>query len=1059
MNGPSRFAEAKEFDALKWRCIGPPRGGRVVAVAGDPVEPMTFYFGACAGGIWKSIDGGIYWRCISDGFLGSAAIGAIAVARSDRNVIYAGTGETEIRLDVSYGDGLYKSTDAGRTWSHAGLPQSKHIGRICIHPSNPDIVYVAALGDIFGPHEERGVFRSLDGGKSWQKVLYRSADAGAIDLSMDPNNPRILFAAFWQTRRSFWNLSSGGPGSGLFRSTDGGETWDDISRAPGLPDGLLGKLGVSVSPARTGRVWTLIEAVGEKTGLYRSDDYGARWTQGSANRDLMHRPWYYTHVFADTCDGDTVYVANLQFWKSTDGGASFSEIMTPHGDNHDLWIDPANPNRMIEGNDGGACVSLNGGITWSSIYNQLTAQFYRIDTDNRYPYRVYGTQQDNTSIAVPSAAYWGAITLGDCSYPGTGESGFIAVNPDDNDIVYCGAVGSSPGGAGALQRYDYRTAQIQLVNVWPEESTGIAPRDMKYRFAWTFPIVFSPHDSRVIYAGGNRVFRTSDEGMSWQAISPDLSLNDVNRQGASGGDITRESAGAEVHATCACVVESKHRRGEIWASTDDGLVHVTRDNGSSWQNVTPPGMPPLAYVGCVEVSALDADTVYVAATGYKGADYKPYVFRSTDSGRTWQTINGNLPSDEITRVVRADPVRRGLLFVGTETGVYFTLDDGKAWQRMPGGLPVVPVYDLKVKGEDLVAGTHGRSFWILDDVSPLRALADGARGTRLVAPRPTVRTKLHFGALTGIRPPVSFAITFGQGGGIATVERPDGTRVREHLDVGENPPNGAIVYYWLGEGTDGPVTLSFRDAAGADIVTLRSDDEAIPAARRPSARPGLNRFVWDMKHPGPVRLEPALASPRYKPLAAEPDVQAGPTVVPGEYQVELRAGADGQTARFTIVKDPRLSLTPNDYARQLALLSELNANLSALNAGVNRIRRLTRQLDTLAERLPSGNGELAEQARRAAANLRAIEGVLVDVNRESPRDVLRHPAGLNDTLVDMINTVSLGDMAPTAQADAVSRQTMAQVNARLGELDALVAGDIAELNQLAAKHSIAHVST
>jgi photosystem II stability/assembly factor-like uncharacterized protein len=509
-----------------------------------------------AGGIWKTIDGGIYWRCISDRFLGSAAIGAIAVARSDRNVIYVGTGETEIRLDVSYGDGVYKSTDAGRTWSRAGLHSTKHIGRICVHPSNPDLVYVAALGDAFGPNEERGVFRSCDGGRHWEKVLYQSADAGAVDISMDPNNPRILFAAFWETRRSLWNLSSGGPGSGLFRSIDGGDAWEEISRAPGLPSGLLGKLGVAVSSAKSGRVWALVEATGDNTGLYRSDDYGARWTMVSSNRDLMHRPWYYTHVFADTRDANTVYVANLQMWKSTDGGINFTEIQTPHGDNHDLWIDPVNPDRMIEGNDGGACVSFNGGTTWSSIYNQQTAQFYRIDTDNRYPYRVYGTQQDNTSIAVPSATYWGAITLGDCSYPGTGESGFIAVHPEDPNIVYCGAIGYSPGGGGALQRYDYRTGQIQLVNVWPEETTGIAPRDMRYRFAWTFPIVFSPHDSNVLYAGGNHVFRTRNEGVSWDEISPDLSLNDISRQGHSGGNITRESAGAEVHATCACLVES-----------------------------------------------------------------------------------------------------------------------------------------------------------------------------------------------------------------------------------------------------------------------------------------------------------------------------------------------------------------------------------------------------------------------------------------------------------------------------------------------------------------------
>ena len=538
MAKPTRVDDRLLLDALKWRCIGPPRGGRVVAVAGDPADPMSFYFGACAGGIWKTTDGGVYWRNVSDGFLKSATIGALAVAPSDPNVVYAGTGETTIRIDVSFGDGVYRSRDAGRSWQHVGLAATHHIGRICVHPNDPDLVYVAALGDAFGPSEERGVYRSRDGGGSWTKVLHRSADAGAVDLCMDPNNPRVLYAACWEARRSFWHLNSGGPGSGLLRSVDGGDTWQELTAATsadnGLPKGKggkLGKLGVSVSGARAGRVWALIEAEGDKTGLYRSDDHGERWTMVSSHRDLMHRPWYYTHVFADPVHADTVYVTNLQMWKSTDGGVSFHEVPTPHGDNHDLWIDPNNPRRMIEGNDGGACDSFNGGETWSSIYNQKTAQFYRLDVDNQHPYRVYGTQQDNTSISVPSASEWGTITLGDCSYPGTGESGFIAVHPMDANIVYCGAVGSSPGGSGALQRYDHRTRQIRLVNVWPEESTGVAPKDMKYRFAWTFPLVFAPGDAKTLYAGGNRVFRTTDEGATWTAISPDLSLNDPTRQG------------------------------------------------------------------------------------------------------------------------------------------------------------------------------------------------------------------------------------------------------------------------------------------------------------------------------------------------------------------------------------------------------------------------------------------------------------------------------------------------------------------------------------------------
>jgi photosystem II stability/assembly factor-like uncharacterized protein len=1059
----NRMPASSGFDALKWRCIGPSRGGRVVAVSGDPVDRMVFYFGACAGGIWKTVDGGVFWRCVSDGYMGSAAVGAIAVAPSDGNVIYAGTGETAIRLDVSYGDGMYRSTDAGRTWSHAGLKDSKFIGRICIHPQDPDLVYVAALGDVFGPNAERGVFRSRNGGKSWEKILYRSDVAGAIDLAMDRNNPRVLFASVWEARRNFWNVSSGGPGSGLFRSFDGGDTWEEISRNPGLPDGMLGKIGVAISPVRAGRVWALIETEGDKTGLYRSDDYGVRWTQVSANRDLMHRPWYYTHVFADTGHADTVFITNLQMWKSTDGGTSFGEITTRHGDNHDLWIDPNDCSRMIEGNDGGANISFNGGASWSTIYNQKTAQFYRLDIDDQYPYRVYGTQQDNTSIAVPSAAEWGVITLADCSYPGTGESGFIAVNPRDHNIVYVGAVGSSPGGSGALQRYDHRTRQIQLVNVWPEESTGIAPKDLKYRFAWTFPIVFSPHDPNTLYVGGNCVFRSRDEGMSWQKISPDLSLNDRARQGPSGGDITRESAGAEVHATCACVVESPHRRGEIWASTDDGLVHVSRDDGKTWKDVTPKEMPDLAYVGCVEISAHDPDTIYLAATRYKLADYKPYLFKSSDGGRRFKPIKGDLPANEITRVVRADPLAEGLLYIGTETGVFFSLDDGGHWARMEGGLPVVPVYDLKLKDSDLVAATHGRSFWILDDVTALRGLAleektGDRRATRLFAPRTAVRTKLHWSAGANVRGGIAYGPAFGIDGSTVMVEKPDGTRMREHLDVGENPPNGAIVYYWLAEDATEPVALTFRETAGRKIVSFASDDKAAPPHRRPGTKRGLNRFVWDLKYSGPTRLDYDLAPPRPKPLVADPENPPGPTVVPGSYGVDLSVGGKTQSASFTVVKDPRLSTTTADYAAQFALHRELVASLSKLKEALNRLRKMRRQLGDVAELAGKTERALRNRALAIGKKLSAIERVMVDPERKSARDVLRNPAGLNDTLFDMIAMTTTADAPPTSQTRAVSREVMDKVDGEIARFDALVKGEIAELNAALVKARVGHVA-
>jgi photosystem II stability/assembly factor-like uncharacterized protein len=1043
------------FDALKWRCIGPSRGGRVVAVSGDPVNKMVFYFGACAGGIWKTEDGGVFWRNVSDGYMSSAAVGAIAVAPSDANVIYAGTGETEIRLDVSYGDGMYKSTDAGRTWSHIGLKETKFIGGIVVHPTDPDLVYVAALGDVFGPNKERGVYRSKDGGKSWQKVFHRSDVAGAVKISMDRNNPRILFAAVWEAKRNFWNISSGGPGSGLFRSKDGGDSWEEVSSKTGFPERPLGKIGVAVSPVKAGRVWALVEAEDDKTGLYRSDDYGERWVAMSHNRDLMHRPWYYTHVFADTGHADTVFVTNLQMWKSTDGGANFSEVTTRHGDNHDLWIDPNDASRMIGGNDGGANVSFNSGASWSTIYNQKTAQFYRLDIDNQYPYRVYGTQQDNTSISVPSASEWGVITLADCTYPGTGESGFIAVDPRNHNVVYIGAIGSSPGGAGALQRYDHRTRQIQLVNVWPEESTGISPKDLKYRFAWTFPIVFSPHDPGTLYVGGNCVFRTRNEGMDWQKISPDLSLNDRARQQHSGGDITRESAGAEVHATCASVVESPHKKGEIWASTDDGLVHVTRDDGKTWTNVTPKGMPKLAYVGCVELSAHDPKTIYVAATRYKLADYKPYLFKSSDGGKSWKSINGDLPKDEITRVIRADSVAKGLLYIGTETGVFFSTDDGAHWTRMGGGFPIVPVYDLKLKDADLVAATHGRSFWILDDVTGLRGLATGARGNQLFAPRTAIRTKLHWSAGANVRTGIAYGPAFGIDGSTVMVDKEGGVRVREHLDVGENPPNGAVVYYWLAEEAKKPVTLTFRDSGGRKIASFASDDKEAPPHRKPGTRRGLNRFVWDLKYPGPTKLDYALAPARPKPLAPDPDNPPGPTVVPGTYGVDLAADGKTQSAKFSVVQDPRLATTPEQYAAQYALHKELVASLSKLKSAVNRLRKAKRQLEDVAQR---GKGALRTKAIAVGRKLSDIEKVMVDPHRKSVRDVLRNPAGLNDTLFDMVQMTTVGDAAPTSQTREVSREVMAKVDSEVAKFEAVAKGDIAKLNAMLAKAHMGHVT-
>ena len=715
---------AAVLDAVRFRNIGPTRGGRVVAVAGHTADPATYYFGAVAGGVWKTDDAGTTWRCVTDGQLKTSSVGALCVADADPNVVYAGMGETTIRIDVSHGDGVYKSNDGGRTWKHLGLADTRHIGRVRVHPKNSDIVYVAALGHAFGPNEERGVFRSRNGGATWEKVLYKSDKAGAVDLCLDAQNPDIVYASIWQTYRNFWELSSGGPDSGLWRSRDGGDYVGGDQSQARVPADIKGQ-DRRGSFARAGRA-----GVGDRRGqgcLGSLPFGGLRRERGRCvtdNGDLLCRPWYYMHIYADPQDADTVYVLNLDMQKSTDGGKTFTPIPTPHGDNHDLWIDPHNNRRMIEGNDGGACISFNGGESFSTIYNQPTAQFYHMDVDNAFPYGVYGTQQDNSSIRVPSDTIDGAIPWSETEIVGTGESGYIAVKPDDPSIVFVGAVGSAPGGQGALQRCDRNSGHIQMVNVWAEDVHGRGVGEAKYRFPWTYPILFSPHDPNVLYACGNVAFRSTDQGHSWQPFSPDLTRADMSKLGPSGGPITLDTSGAEHYATIYTFRESPHEPGVFWAGSDDGLVHISRDGGASWQNVTPAELPEWSYIRTLEPSPYDAATCYLAATRYKLDDNTPYLYKTTDYGQTWTSISAGLPADDFVRVVRCDPNRQGVLYVGSEMGLYVSVDDGATWQRWGANIPVSPIYDLKIKDTDLILATHGRGFWIAEDLPMLYQFAE-----------------------------------------------------------------------------------------------------------------------------------------------------------------------------------------------------------------------------------------------------------------------------------------------------------------------------------------------
>jgi len=1039
---------------LSWRSIGPFRGGRVVAVAGDPVDPAVFYFGACAGGVWKTSDGGTYWENVSDGFLRTAAVGAVAVAESDPNVVYAGMGESTIRGDVCHGDGVYRSTDAGRTWAHLGLADTRHIGRVRVHPSDPDLVYVAALGHAFGPNRERGVYRSRDGGRAWERVHFASERAGAVDLSMARGNPRILYASFWETLRTPWSLSSGGPGSGLWRSTDGGDSWQDLSANPGFPAGLKGKIGVAVSPARSERVWAIVEA--EDGGLFRSDDGGGTWQRVSEDRNLRLRPWYYCHAVADPQDADTVYILNLKAWKSTDGGRTFTQLTTPHGDNHDLWIDPRDPRRMIEGNDGGACVSFNGGASWSTIYNQPTAQFYHVATDTRFPYRVYGTQQDNTAISVPSRSYKGAILSSD-GYPvGSSESGHIAVRPDNPDIVFSGAVGSAPGGGGVLLRYDHATGQARIVTVWPEVYFGWGPKDLKYRFQWTFPILLSPHNPNILYAAGNMIFRSTDEGASWEPISPDLTRGDPSTLEPSGGPITKDTTGAEHYATVFALAESPHEPGVLWAGSDDGRVHISRDTGRTWKPITPVDLPEWATICAIEPSPHDRAKAYLAATRYKLDDTRPYLYKTADYGATWTRIIDGIPHDDFTRVIREDPARPGLLYAGTETGVYVSFDDGTSWLSLQRNLPVAPIYDLAVKEQDLVAATHGRSFWILDDLTPLHQWReDIARSAaHLFAPRPAYRlvAPLHSGNPSG--PGKNYMVALGYPATYIEATPAPGETVRTFLDAGSNPPRGVVVTYHLEEAPAGAVTLRFKDAAGRLVRAFSSErGEVADASREPRVpkAAGMNRFLWNMRHadargvPGDVLTERALA---------------GPVASPGRYEVELGVEGRALTSAFEIRVDPQVGATPADLDAQCAFLLRVRDKLSETHDAVNQLRDVRRQVEEWMRRTTGQAvaAQVADAGGRLVAALGAIEQELIEPRAQAEGERLHFPTRLNVKLAGLSSVGSSADAAPTRQALEVLDALSARVDHEVGRWRSLVDGEVAAFRELIRRLDVAPIA-
>lgn len=1030
------------IDSLEFRCIGPTRGGRVVTVAADPDRQSVFYFGAVAGGVWRSDDAGLYWENITDGQLATASIGALAVAPTDGNVIYAGTGEATIRIDVTHGDGVYRSTDAGKTWTNVGLPESRHIGKIAVDPTDPNTVYVAALGHSAKDNPERGLYRSTDGGDTWDLVLHVSDRAGAVDVSIDPNNPRIIFAAMWQARRSFWSINSGGPDCGLWRSTDGGDSWTDISTNPGLPEGTIGKIGVSVSGARRDRVWALIEAEGRKRGLYRSDDGGDTWEKTSSKPELCWRPWYYMHVIAHPTDADTVYVMNAGAWKSIDGGKTFEEWHTPHGDNHDLWVDPNNPDRMIGCDDGGAWVSLNAGASWSSIYNQLTAQFYHVAVDDQYPYLVYGTQQDNSSIAVPSRTGKGAINWADCFPPGTAESGYIAPKPGDPDIVYVGAIGSSPGGGEALQRFDRRTGQVQLVSIWPESYHDGATAE--YRFQWTYPIVFSPQDPNTLYACGNRVFRTRNEGHSWDCISPDLTYADPETMGVS-GPLTMDTAGAEMYATIFSFIASAHRPGTLMAGSDDGRVHRSDDDGQSWVEVTPDGLEKYSQVTMLAESPHAEGSVYMTVARHKNGDYQPYVYKTTDFGDSWSRIDAGLGTGEFCRVIREDPRCQGTLYVGTELGLWASFDDGAQWQQLTGNLPVGPVYDLVIAdygfGADMVIATHGRSFWILDDLTQLHQLAEASPDgpARLFSPCETVRVPPDlFAGFWGSPGGKNYHVTIGQNATYYFDQHETGHTSTRVLDAGTDLAPGARIRYWLAEEPDRAITLTILDSEGTEIDSFTSDIPADKSDRSGlycPAAPGMNTFGWNMRY----RSGPKMTDSEFH------ERPRGPLVPPGTYQVRLEVGDWSDTTELVLIRDPRVATSDEDLAEQRDLLLRVQAKLVDIVWGVNRIRALKTQLKGIGDRCD--DADAVALAAAVAEALENVENRLVQPEFTGRGDTLNYREMLFEKLAGLVPVVASADARPTTQSYAVYDKLAGQIDEQLAALEDLCSTQVATVNE------------
>lgn len=991
--------DSEFYEGMEWRNIGPYRGGRSLGAAGSPGRPNEYYFGATGGGLWKTVDGGNDWFPVTDGQVTSSSVGAVAVAETNPDVVYIGMGEVQLRGSITQGDGVYKTTDGGKNWRHLGLEETQAVSRIRVHPTNPDIVYVAALGHPYGENEERGVFRSKDGGNTWEKVLYVSNRAGAVDLIIDRTNPDVLYASTWQVYRKAWKMWGGGPDCKLWKSLDGGDNWIELSNKPGMPKGPLGKIGVTVSPANPDRVWAIVEA--NEGGVFRSDDGGWTWKRTNDERKLRQRAFYYSRIYADPWDEDVVYGLNTGLYRSTDGGVTFDErINVPHGDNHDLWIDPNNPERMVNANDGGGNVTLNGGKSWTK-QDYITTQLYHVMTTSDVPYHVAGAQQDNSTIAMPSDGWSHRQARGPNRgwyYPvGGGESGWITQHPTKPDIFYAGSQGA------LLTRYDRDNGQIRDIQVYPRFFSGDPASSLPERWQWTFPIMFSPLDPGIMYTCSQHVWKTTNDGQSWEKISPDLTYADPETLGKTGGIITMDMNGPEIYATVFALAPSNHDVNTIWAGSDDGKVHITRNGGKDWTDITPTDLPKFSRISIIEESTHKPGTLYLAANRYQVDDRAPYVFKTTDYGKTWTKIISGIAAGHFARAVREDPVKPDLLYLATEHGVYVSFNGGDRWQSLQLNLPDTPVRDMVVKDQDLVLGTHGRGFWILDDIGPLRE----------------VTPEMLAGDEAFLFPPA-------------------------------NPIRGVydgVVQYYLPKTVDS-VTIEILDAAGKVVDTFvgkeptYKPDPNLPWWLRggssvPTTAAGVNDFTWDLRYPGATTFEGMII------WSARP--ARGPKAPPGDYQVRFTAGSYTKTQPFSIEMNPNLKgITQKDLEEQFELAIQIRDQTTAANKAVIRIREVRAAVN---DRLKKDDGALATSAKAMLDKLSVIEKDLYQVKNQSGQDPLNFPIKLNNRFAYLRRSVENGDARPTDGARKVFAELSADLAGHLKLLEEIMDTELLKLNQ------------